>query len=198
MSDNFNLQKFLKENKSLENLNPIMKNLNDKETKKTLTESVDEKTTKSSLRDQIREIVLAEMEGEDLNESPEHHLSTIEANDMDEEMAYEYLEEQGLDIMTIESIISQAFPDLNEAKKDEEEEEIDAEEIDAEEIDVDVTDEEEPTSDVEIAAAGATGDSKELINHLMSSLETAKAMGNEKLTTQVMNTLKFAIDQSMA
>ena len=196
MSDNFDLQKFLKENKSLENLNPIMKNLNDKETKKTLTESVDGKTTKSSLRDQIREIVLAEMEGEYLNESPEHHLSTIETNDMDEDMAYEYLEEQGLDIMAIENIISQAFPDLNEAKGDEEE--IDAEEIDAEETDAEVTDEEEPTSDVELAAAGASGDSKELINHLMASLETAKAMGNEKLTTQVMNTLKFAIDQSMA
>jgi len=150
MSDNFDLQKFLKENKSLENLNPIMKSLNDKETKKTLTESVDEKLTKSSLRDQIREMVLAEMGGD-----------------------------------------SEIEDELYEAKEDEEE-------IDAEEIDAEVTDEEEPTSDVELAAAGATGDSKELINHLMSSLEVAKTMGNEKLTTQVMNTLKFAIDQSMA
>ena len=187
MSDNFDLQKFLKENKSLENLNPIMKSLNDKETKKTLTESVDEKLTKSSLRDQIREMVLAEMGGGEINES---YTDVISSNNMDYEEAYGFLEDQGLKQMEIDSILDQAFPDLNEAKEDEEE-------IDAEEIDVEVTDEEEPTSDVELAAAGATGDSKELINHLMSSLEVAKAMGNEKLTTQVMNTLKFAIDQSM-
>ena len=55
-----------------------------------------------------------------------------------------------------------------------------------------------PTDELSAAAADATGDAKELINHLMTSLDTAKAMGNEKLTTQILNTLKFAIDQSMA
>jgi hypothetical protein len=193
MSDNFDLKKFLKESKALENLNPIMHNINNNSSKKTLNESF----TKSSLRDQIREMVLAEMEGGEVNES---YTDVISSNNMDYEEAYGFLEDQGLNQMEIDSILDQVFPDINEAKKDEDEdeEEIDAEEIDAEEIDVEVTDEEEPTSDVELAAAGATGDSKELINHLMSSLETAKAMGNEKLTTQVMNTLKFAIDQSMA
>jgi hypothetical protein len=54
-----------------------------------------------------------------------------------------------------------------------------------------------PEDELSAAASSATGDSKELINHLMTSLDTAKAMGNEKLTTQILNTLKFAIDQSM-
>ena len=31
----------------------------------------------------------------------------------------------------------------------------------------------------------------------MSALDSAKTTGNEKLTTQILNTLKFAIDQSI-
>jgi hypothetical protein len=187
MSDNFDLKKFLKESKALENLNPIMHNINNNSSKKTLNESF----TKSSLRDQIREMVLAEMEGGDVNES---YTDVISSNNMDYEEAYGFLEDQGLKQMEIDSILDQAFPDINEAKKDEEE--VEEEVVDAEdEADITI---DEPEDEISMAAAGATGDSKELINHLMSSLETAKAMGNEKLTTQVMNTLKFAIDQSMA
>ena len=183
MSDNFDLKKFLKESKALENLNPIMHNINNNSSKTTLNESF----TKSSLRDQIREMVLAEMEGGEVNES---YTDVISSNNMDYEEAYGFLEDQGLKQMEIDSILDQVFPDINEAKKDEEEV-VDAED----EADITM---DEPEDEISMAAAGATGDSKELINHLMSSLETAKAMGNEKLTTQVMNTLKFAIDQSMA
>lgn len=72
---------------------------------------------------------------------------------------------------------------MNEAK-DEDEEDVELED----EVDVEIEDE----------VSNVGGDSKELTATLMKALETAKSMGNEKLTTQVMNTLKFAIDQSMA
>ena len=86
---------------------------------------------------------------------------------------------------------------LGEAKKDKEEE-LPADDA---ELDPDMAMDAEmdaPEDELTAAAAGATGDAKELINHLMTSLDTAKAMGNERLTTQILNTLKFAIDQSMA
>jgi hypothetical protein len=70
---------------------------------------------------------------------------------------------------------------------------------DDEEIDLELEPETDaPEAELTAAASSATGDAKELINNLMASLDTAKAMGNEKLTTQILNTLKFAIDQSMA
>ena len=88
-----------------------------------------------------------------------------------------------------------AGDELYEAKKDKEEDMP----VDDAELDLDMEPEmDAPEDELSMAAAGATGDAKELINHLMTSLDTAKAMGNEKLTTQILNTLKFAIDQSMA
>jgi hypothetical protein len=96
-----------------------------------------------------------------------------------------------------ESEMMENEDELYEAKKDE------AEDVPADDakLDPDMAMDAEmdaPEDELTAAAAGATGDAKELINHLMTSLDTAKAMGNEKLTTQILNTLKFAIDQSMA
>jgi len=96
-----------------------------------------------------------------------------------------------------ESEMMENEDELYEAKKDE------AEDVPADDAELDpdmATDAEmdAPEDELTAAAAGATGDAKELINHLMTSLDTAKSMGNEKLTTQILNTLKFAIDQSMA
>ena len=96
-----------------------------------------------------------------------------------------------------ESEMMENEDELYEAKKDE------AEDLPADDakLDPDMTMDAEidaPEAELTAAASGATGDAKELINHLMTSLDTAKAMGNEKLTTQILNTLKFAIDQSMA
>ncbi len=56
MKDNFDLKKFLKENNSLENLNPSLKNINEGE-KKQLNEN-------SSLRSKIREMVISELSEE--------------------------------------------------------------------------------------------------------------------------------------
>jgi hypothetical protein len=166
MNDNFDLRKFLVENKSIENMNPVFRQLNEN-TENTTTETTEttETTTaitENALRAKIREMVLNELGG-----------------------------------VETESEMMENDDDLYEAKKDKEED-LPADDA---ELDLDMAMDAEmdaPEDELTAAASGATGDAKELINHLMTSLDTAKAMGNEKLTTQILNTLKFAIDQSMA
>ena len=165
MNDNFDLRKFLVENKSIENMNPVFRQLNEN-TENTTTETTETTTTETltenALRAKIREMVLNELGGAET-----------------------------------ESEMMENEDELYEAKKDEEED-LPADDA---ELDPDMAMDAEmdaPEDELTAAASGATGDAKELINHLMTSLDTAKAMGNEKLTTQILNTLKFAIDQSMA
>ena len=163
MNDNFDLRKFLVENKSIENMNPIFRKLNEnKENTTAKTTTTTTTSTENNLRAKIREMVLNELSG-----------------------------------VETESEMMENDDELYEAKKDKEED-LPADDA---ELDLDMEMEPEmdaPEDELAAAASGATGDAKELINHLMTSLDTAKAMGNEKLTTQILNTLKFAIDQSMA
>jgi hypothetical protein len=163
MNDNFDLRKFLVESKSIENMNPIFRKLNENTENTTETTETTETTTtitENNLRAKIREMVLNELGG-----------GENESEMMDEDELYE-------------------------AKKDDEDLPADDAELDPDmEMDAEM---DAPEDELTAAASGATGDAKELINHLMTSLDTAKAMGNEKLTTQILNTLKFAIDQSMA
>ena len=144
MSDNFDLKKFLKESKALENLNTIIgKNTN---------------ISEGNMRDKIREMVLAEL-------------------NVDE--------------------------DLDEAKKKKDEEVTDVETTDTETTD---TTEEVPAEDapaeeapanggLEDVVADMEGTEGELMDHLMSAFKIAKGMNNEKLETQVGNTLKFFVSE---
>jgi hypothetical protein len=152
MKDTFDLTKFLKENKSLENLNPTFKSLN---------ESL-------SPKDKIREMILAE-----LNDDPYNPEGVCEDGE------------------------------LEEAKKKDEEVE------DVETTDVETTDttEEVPAEDAPAEEAPATGGGLEdiaadmegtegdLMDHLMKALKVAKGMNNEKLETQIGNTLKFFVSE---
>ena len=245
MSDNFDLKKFLKESKAIENLNPTFKSFNDvksNETKKSLTENIKTKLnniplTEDKLRERIREMILAEFEGQDDEIFPisreddgiDRRLSTDKDFDdiriinksvsfgVDKDKEYDEIAARNIELRDkeyknkpefdntydLEDMFNdneiyddnENYDDLDEAKKDEEE--VDIEDMPADE---EIAPEAEPASpedELSAAASSATGDSKELINHLMTSLDTAKAMGNEKLTTQILNTLKFAIDQSM-
>ena len=93
---------------------------------------------------------------------------------------------------------------LEEAKEDEEEE-VEAEETETEdegEVEEE-TPEEEETEEVdtetggglEDIAADMEGDEGDLMDHLISALKVSKAMDNEKLTTQIGNTLKFFVGE---
>jgi hypothetical protein len=152
MKDTFDLTKFLKENKSLENLNPTFKSLNENK----------------HIKDKIKEMILAELG------NPDDEYDTVD---------------HGGD-------------ELEEAKKDKEVEDVET-------TDVETTDttEEEPAEDAPTEEAPATGGGLEdiaadmegtegdLMDHLMKALKVAKGMNNEKLETQIGNTLKFFVSE---
>ena len=174
MKDNFDLKKFLTENKTIEKSNPYLKEeMSDSEKEKVDREvdavrddldqisklakdaGEDAEDIKSALREKIREMVIAELEAN----SP-----------------------------------------MTEAKKDEEdepaEEEVDAEEEEEVDVDVDVTDEE--TTDEEgdeMNVPEMEGDEGEILNHLMKALGMAKSMDDEKLIQQLGNTVTFLTRQ---
>jgi hypothetical protein len=176
MADNFDLKKFLKESKALENLNPAIKTLNENEM------SMDKKMTKEAIRQQIKDMIVAELE-----------LSVDDSGKADDADANPDLN----DFL--------AEDELEEAKKKDKEEEVDVE-------DVEVTGEEDvPAADAEVTgaedvpaadgggledlAADMKGTEADLMDNLMKAFQIAKGMGNEKLETQVGNTLKFFVSE---
>jgi hypothetical protein len=194
MNDNFDLRKFLVESKAIENMNPIFRKLNEN-TENTTAETTETTTTETltenALRAKIREMVLNELGGTNQNLGDDIFNNNSEIDPDGDEMY------SSSDLKDLEYMFQDDEDELYEAKKDKEED-IPADDA---ELDPDMAMDAEmdaPEDELTAAASGATGDAKELINHLMTSLDTAKAMGNEKLTTQILNTLKFAIDQSMA
>jgi len=147
MKDTFDLTKFLKENKSLENLNPTFKSLNENK----------------HVKDKIREMILAEL------------------SDPDDE--YDTVDHGG--------------DELEEAKKDEEVEDVETTDTTEEEPEEDAPAEEAPATDggLEDIAADMEGTEGDLMDHLMKALKVAKGMNNEKLETQIGNTLKFFVSE---
>jgi hypothetical protein len=172
--DNFDLKKFLKESKAIENLNPILKK---------------ENLSENSMRDKIREMILAELG------NPDDYDSDPEEDYGDDESGY-FPHMKGLEDESMEY-------ELEEAKKKKDEEVEDVETTDTETTD---TTEEAPAEDapaeeapaaggLEDVAANMEGTESELMGHLMDALKIAKGMGNEKLETQVGNTLKFFVSE---
>jgi len=195
--DNFDLKKFLKESKALENLNPTVKSLN---------ESTDD------LKAKIKEMIVAELEGKDLEDATKRaekgdstdlalHMAGVKeetATDMMDPIMEE--DEEDLDPETDWDKLEE---DLEEAKKkkDEEAEDIDVtdtEDISAEEVPAeDMPADEAPATDggLEDIAADMKGTEGDLMDHLMKAFQIAKGMNNEKLETQVGNTLKFFVSE---
>jgi hypothetical protein len=191
--DNFDLKKFLKENKAIENLNPSIKSLNENEYYKDAeaddAEHIDalekdmKDDKKASLKAKIKEMIVAELDGAAV--VAQDYDPVYEDNDPGEEEA---------DMMD-------AYADggfLDEAKKDKEEDVEDVEVTDTEEeipADEEMPAEEAPTGGLEDIAADMEGTEGDLMDHLMKAFQIAKGMGNEKLETQVGNTLKFFVSE---
>jgi hypothetical protein len=169
MADNFDLKKFLKESKALENLNPIIKK---------------ENINEGDIRGKIREMILAELGGGEDYELEDRKAQYGINPEIEPE---DYLEDE-----------------LEEAKKKKDKEVEDVETTDVETTD---TTEEVPAEEVpaeetpdasgglEDVAADMEGTEGELMDHLMSAFKIAKGMNNEKLETQVGNTLKFFVSE---
>jgi len=176
--DNFDLKKFLKESKALEGLNDIIgKNT-----------SIHE----GNIRDKIREMILAELGGgEDYELEDRKSQYGINPEIEDEDYSDYFFD------------IDQPEEDLDEAKKKKDKEAEDVETTDVEvtdtteEVPVEDTPAEDPTTDsgLEDIAANMEGAESELMKNLMDALKIAKGMGNEKLETQVGNTLKFFVSE---
>jgi hypothetical protein len=175
--DNFDLKKFLKESKALENLNPTIKAINEGEAayeyekgKKEGEEIEKKKMTKEAMKKQIKDMIVAEL-AED----------TAGAEDV--KLTDPLFEEE-----------------VEEAKKKDEEVE-DVEVTDTELEDVPAEDE-MPAEDIpatggglEDIAADMKGTEADLMDNLMKAFQIAKGMNNEKLETQVGNTLKFFVSE---
>jgi hypothetical protein len=190
--DNFDLKKFLKESKALENLNPSIKAINEGEAayeyekgKKEGEEIEKKKMTKEAMKKQIKDMIVAEL-AEDTAAAEDVKLTdpVFEGDPGEEESD------------RMEAGAEGGF--LDEAKKDKEEdvedvevtdttEEVPAEEMPAEEVPA--------TGGLEDIAADMEGTEGDLMDHLMKAFQIAKGMGNEKLETQVGNTLKFFVSE---
>ncbi len=178
--DNFDLKKFLKENKALENLNPSIKSINEGE------EIEKKKMTKEAMKKQIKDMIVAELDGAAV--IAQDYNPVYEGDDKSEE-----------DIEKEEAYVAGGFGEAK--KKDEEVEDVedvevtDTEEMPADGAEMPAEDAPEATGGIEDLAADMKGTEADLMDHLMKAFQIAKGMNNEKLETQVGNTLKFFVSE---
>jgi hypothetical protein len=205
MADNFDLKKFLKESKALENLNPSLRSINENESRGERAD-VDkyeyEKGKKAGkheeMKAQIRERILAELAEDNDAALNKDYDPVSEGGDPEDDMNdYDDFGDPN-DFGDTDEFDGYGGYDIDEAKKKDEEVE------DVETTDVETTDttEEVPAEDapaeeapaagggLEDVAADMEGTEGDLMDSLMKAFKIAKGMGNEKLETQVGKTLK--------
>jgi hypothetical protein len=247
MADNFDLKKFLKENKALENLNPSLKSINENESREERAdvdayeyekgeEAEKKKMTKEAMKKQIKDMIVAELElSVDDPGSADAKVANLydpvyEGDKTPEEKAEEdealldggfgsfeegYPEEIEYEEDTYD--YSNDFYDddnygdsndfgdtdefdLEEAKKKDKVEDVEVTDTDVEDVSVEdeMPADEAPadvTGGLEDISADMKGTEADLMDHLMKAFQIAKGMGNEKLETQVGNTLKFFVSE---
>lgn len=247
MADNFDLKKFLKDNKALENLNPSLKAINENESREERAD-VDkyeyEKGKKAGKREEmkakIKEMIVAELAEEVTTDNADQDDAALnkdydpvyegdKTKEEDREKDEAYIEggfgsfEEGYpeeieyeednydysndfydgdpnDFGDTDEFDGYGGYDIDEAKKKEEDVE-DVEVTDTEMEDIPAEDEmpaedaPEATGGIEDIAADMKGTEADLMDHLMKAFQIAKGMQNEKLETQVGNTLKFFVSE---
>ena len=190
MADNFDLKKFLKESKALENLNPTLKSLNED----------------NHVKNKIREMIIAELTG-DIEDDPDAKLNAdydpvYEGDPEDEGDDYDYSNDfydgDPNDFGDTDEFDGYGGYDIDEAKKkDEEVEDVETTDVETTDTTEEVPAEETPEASggLEDIAADMEGTEGDLMDSLMKALKIAKGMNNEKLETQVGNTLKFFVSE---
>jgi hypothetical protein len=210
--DNFDLKKFLKENKALENLNPTIKSLNEGEAvyeyekgKEDGEKIEKKKMTKEAMKKHIKDMIVAELAEDTAGAEDVKLTDPIEEGEDPEEIEYEedtydysndFYDGDSNDFGDTDEFDGYGGYDIDEAKKKDEEVE------DVEDVEVTDTEEEMPAEEAPAATGGLEdisadmeGTEGDLMDHLMSAFKIAKGMGNEKLETQVGNTLKFFVSE---
>jgi hypothetical protein len=200
MADNFDLKKFLKESKALENLNPTLKSLNED----------------NHIKKKIREMIIAELDSAGditIDSAPKKDLYDIyEGNPEDEdEDNYDYSNDF-YDGDPNDDGDPNNFGDTDEyvdfegfgeaKKKDEEVEDVETTDVETTDTTEEVPAEDAPAEEAPTAggglediAADMEGTEGDLMDSLMKALKIAKGMNNEKLETQIGNTLKFFVSE---
>jgi hypothetical protein len=144
MADNFDLKKFLKESKALENLNPSVKSINEnkyyKDAEADDAEHIDalekdmKDDKKSSMRERIKEYILAELSENDPNYDYEEEDIY---GDYEKEPDASYFGVHGLEDEPVDDYYDDGYGLEEAKKKDEEEVEVtdtETEEVPAEEV----------------------------------------------------------------
>ena len=203
MKDNFDLKKFLSENKTIEKSNPFLNESydefqrDDKGSKDVTAKDTGEEDAygagfeagkRDALRAKIREMIISELE--DYQDFDEEEVDMGE-----EDLKTIFRGEYSVDDPNFDPF---GDDELYEAKKDEEEtpeEDVEAEEEVETEEDVDITDEETPEEEDGMDVPEMEGDEGEILNHLMKALGMAKSAGDEKLIKQIGNTVTFLTRQ---
>jgi hypothetical protein len=197
MADNFDLKKFLKESKALENLNPSLKAIN-------------ENNTREGIKAKIKDMIVAELT-EDITTDNAYtddaalnadYVNNVYEGDPEEyeEDTYDYSNDfydgDPNDFGDTDEFDGYGGYDIDEAKKKDEEVE------DVEDVEITDTEEEMPAEEtpatgggLQDIAADMKGTEADLMDNLMKAFQIAKGMGNEKLETQVGNTLKFFVSE---
>jgi len=142
------------------------------------------------IKSKIREMIINEL-SEEMDPEDEMDADEALAQQMDADEYETYADAFG----------SMPFKESLEEAKEDEEEEIETDESeDTEEIEDEAPEEEteeepETGGGIEDIAADMKGDEGDLMDHLISALKVSKAMDNDKLTTQIGNTLKFFVGE---
>jgi hypothetical protein len=216
--DNFDLKKFLKESKALENLNPSIKAINEGNSRKDMKAKIKDmivaeleldidnpdKDSESSLYDPVFEGNPGEEEADMMDAAADGGFLEEGYPEEYEEDTYDYSNDfydgeygDSNDFGDTDEFDGYGGYDIDEAKKKDEEVE-DVEVTDTEEempADEEMPAEEAPAGGIEDLAADMKGTEADLMDHLMKAFQISKGMGNEKLETQVGNTLKFFVSE---
>jgi hypothetical protein len=216
--DNFDLKKFLKESKALENLNPSIKAINEGNSRKDMKAKIKDmivaeleldidnpdKDSESSLYDPVFEGNPGEEEADMMDAAADGGFLEEGYPEEYEEDTYDYSNDfydgeygDSNDFGDTDEFDGYGGYDIDEAKKKDEEVE-DVEVTDTEEempADEEMPAEEAPAGGIEDLAADMKGTEADLMDNLMKAFQIAKGMGNEKLETQVGNTLKFFVSE---
>ena len=173
MKDNFDLKKYIKDNKIIEKSNKyVAASLNEEETKKETPkkEKIEENV---DLKSRIKEMVLAELsEDIDLDE----YGKSYEEDDMDEAMSKKK--------KSLDDGIKTADKYMNEAEDDVETDE--SEDVETEEEEVEVVDAKDAPAETDTPT-----DTGGIMGNLEAAIEKARELGDEKLIDQIGNTITF-------
>ena len=169
MKDNFDLKKYIKDNKVIEKSNKyIAATLNEEETKKEkIEENVD-------LKSKIKEMVLAELsEDVELEEDESISEETVTEKKLGKKGKEFYKGIKKADSYMKEDVVT-------EIEKDESEDNVEAEE------EVEVVDAEDAPAETDTST-----DTGGIMGNLEAAIEKARELGDEKLIDQIGNTITF-------